>query len=268
MQPTLKFIQKIAHQAGSILLSYVGREMDVQHKSRTDLVTRADHESEKFIINGIREAFPKHAINAEESGDWEGEPEHQWYIDPLDGTLNYAHGVPIYSVSIGYAFQGEMTLGVVFDPLREECFCAERGQGAALNGQKIRVSDQTDLIECMLGTGFPHDSAAWGSPADNMANFFHFNRLSQTVRRLGSSALAVAYVAAGRLDGFWQVATNQWDVAAGALIVCEAGGMVTDAFGQPDFLAKPVSVLYANPVIHQKMLAVLDDVRAEQASTA
>ena len=263
MHPTLEFIKELAANAGEILLSYVGNEMDVQHKSRTDLVTQADHDSENYLIDTIRKAFPDHAINAEESGEWEGHPEHQWYLDPLDGTLNFAHGVPIYCVSIGYAFQGEMALGVVYDPVRQEFFCAERGSGAILNGEPIQVAEETELVECMLATGFPHDTAAWGTPADNTANFFQFNRLSQSVRRLGSAALDVAYVGAGRLDGFWQVEINQWDVAAGGLIVREAGGVVTDAFGSPDFLAKPVSFLCANPVIHGKMLDVLEAVRED-----
>jgi len=261
MQPTLDFIHTMAANAGEILLSFVGNEMDVQHKSRTDLVTQADHDSENYLIDTIRKAFPDHAINAEESGEWEGYPDHQWYLDPLDGTLNFAHGVPLYSVSIGYAYKGEVALGVVYDPVREEFFCAEHGAGATLNGEPIRVSEEIELIECMLATGFPHDPDAWGTPEDNTANFFRFNQLSQSVRRLGSAALDVVYVAAGRLDGFWQVAIHQWDVAAGGLIVREAGGVVTDAFGNPEFLAKPVSFLCANPAIHEKMLQVLEDVR-------
>ena len=262
MQPTLDFIIELASQAGEILLSFVGREMHVQHKSRTDLVTQADHESEKFLIETIRGSFPHHTINAEESGELTGQSEHQWYLDPLDGTLNFAHGVPMYSISIGYAYRGEMALGVVYDPVREEFFCAQQGAGAALNGHPIRVGKETDLVECLLATGFPHNQAAWGTPADNTANFIQLNQLTQGVRRLGSAALDVAYVAAGRLDGFWQVDINQWDVAAGGLIVREAGGVATDAFGQPDFLAKPVSFLCANPTIHAEILAILDKVRS------
>ena len=265
MHPTLDFLITMAANAGEILLSYVGNAMDVQHKSRTDLVTQADHDSENYLIDTIRTAFPDHAINAEEAGELAGHPEHQWYLDPLDGTLNFAHGVPIYCVSIGYATQGEMALGVVYDPVQEEYFCAERGGGATLNGKPIQVAKETALIECMLATGFPHEQAAWGTPADNTANFFRLNQLSQSVRRLGSAALDVAYVAAGRLDGFWQVDINQWDVAAGGLIVREAGGVVTDAFGSPDFLAKPVSFLCANAAIHGQMLQVLDEVRQKQA---
>jgi len=263
MKPTLEFITELASTAGNILQSFIGQDLDVRHKSRTDLVTRADHASEKHLITSIRKAFPDHAINAEESGEWEGAAEHQWFIDPLDGTLNYAHGVPIYAVSIGYAFQGEMELGVVYDPTRKEYFCAECGKGATLNGEPIHVSQFEDLIDCMLVTGFPND--IWGSPDDNTANFIAFSKKTQTVRRLGSAALDFVYVAAGRLDGFWEIEIFQWDVAAGGLIVQEAGGVVTDVFGDHDFLKKPVSILAANPVIHRKMLDTLEEVRNTNA---
>ncbi len=259
MKPTLKFVTELASTAGDILQSYIGQDLDVQHKSRTDLVTRADHASEKHLITSIRKAFPDHTINAEESGEWEGSTEHQWFVDPLDGTLNYAHGVPFYSVSIGYAHQGEMELGVVYDPTRKEYFCAERGKGATLNGELIHVSQFEDLIDCMLVTGFPND--IWGSPDDNTSNFIEFSKRTQTVRRLGSAALDFVYVAAGRLDGFWEVEIFQWDVAAGGLIVREAGGVVTDVFGDHDFLKKPVSIVAANPIIHHQMLDILAAVR-------
>ncbi len=266
MQPTLEFINEIVLNAGQIITGFIGKEMNVTHKTRTDLVTKADHDSERYLIDAIKAAFPNHAINAEESGEWEGDPEHHWYLDPLDGTLNFAHGVPFFCVSVGYAYRGELALGVVYDPLREEMFAAESGQGASLNNQPIQVSEETELINCMLVTGFPHDQAAWGTPADNTANFARFNTRCQTVRRMGSAALDVVYVAAGRLDGYWQIEINQWDVAAGGLIVREAGGVVTDAFGSPDFLAKPVSILCANPIIHGEMLGVLEEVRASQES--
>lgn len=259
MEPTLDFIKTLTAEAGQIIQGVVGDEMDVQHKSPTDLVTRADKASEAFLIDAIRKAFPEHAINAEESGAWQGSAEHQWFIDPLDGTLNFAHGVPIYCVSVGYAYRGEMALGVVYNPVLKEFFCAERGAGATLNDAKINVSGYTDLVDCMLATGFPSDD--WGTPQDNMANYFRFNQLSQTVRRLGSAALDIVYVAAGRLDGFWSISIHQWDVAAGALIVQEAGGVVTDVFGGSDFMRQPVTIACANPVIHAKMLAVLAEVR-------
>ncbi|MDY6874401.1 MAG: inositol monophosphatase family protein [Chloroflexota bacterium] len=255
MQPTLDFIKQIGRQAGDILENFIGEDLDIRHKSRTDLVTKADHASEDFLIGEIREAFPNHAINAEESGQLAGTLKHQWFIDPLDGTLNYAHGVPIYCVSIAYAYQGELMLGVIYDPTRDEMFSAENGQGAFLNDKPIDVSDYENLIDCMLVTGFPHDE--WGTPNDNVINFIHFSKQTQTVRRLGSAALDIAYVAAGRLDGFWEVSINSWDVAAGGLLVREAGGKVTNLDGDPNFLKEPISIVAANPVIHSKMMPVI-----------
>lgn len=257
MEPTLDFVKEMAYHAGGILLKQAARDFSIQHKSRKDLVTSADHASEAYLIETIRKAFPEHAINAEESGELGGEADHKWFIDPLDGTINYAHGIPIYCVSIGYASKGVMTLGVVYDPNRDECFCAERGQGASLNDQPIRVADKTDLIECLLATGFPRDLE--GTPGDNLNNFTRLNRSSQTVRRMGSAALDIAYVAAGRLDGFWSVEIFQWDVGAASLMVSEAGGLVTDINGEADFMTPPVSILCANPIIHAKMLAILNN---------
>lgn len=262
MKPTLDFVKEIATQAGNILQSFIGEDLDIRHKSRTDLVTKADHASEQYLITTIQKAFPEHALNAEESGKWGGKAEHQWYIDPLDGTLNYAHSVPFYCVSIGYAFEGQMRLGVVYDPTRGEFFCAERGKGATLNDKPIRVSEFTDLVDCMLVTGFPNEM--WDAQDDNTDNFIRFSKLSQTVRRLGSAALDVVYVAAGRLDGFWTVEIFQWDVAAGSLIVEEAGGVVTNIYGSPAFMEKPVSIVCANPAIQAKMVDVLADVREER----
>lgn len=261
MKPTLDFIKTIAAQAGDILLHLAHSDLQIEHKSRIDLVTKADHDSEQFLINAIHAAFPEHAIVAEESGAWEGTQDHQWYIDPLDGTLNYAHGVPIYCVSIGYAFQGRMELGVVYDPTRGEFFCAQRGQGATLNGQPIHVSGFTELIDCMLGTGFPKGIDE--SVENNLANFIRFSQVAQSVRRLGSAALAIAYAAAGRLDGFWEIDIHQWDIAAGGLIVQEAGGVVTDMHGGVDYMKNPPSILCANPVIHRKMLDVFNALHAE-----
>lgn len=262
MKPTLEFVKQIALEAGNILESFTGEDLEIKHKSRTDLVTKADHASEQFLIGAIRKAFPDHAINAEETGHWEGAPNHQWFIDPLDGTLNYAHGVPFYSVSVAYAYQGEMELGVIYDPVHKESFYAERGQGAFLNDKPIQVSGFDDLVDCMLVTGFPNNM--WGTPDDNTHNFIRFSKLSQTVRRLGSAALDVVYVGAGRLDGFWEVEINNWDVAAGGLIVREAGGVVTNVYGDQDYLKDPISIVAANPVIHVRMLEVLAEERAEK----
>jgi myo-inositol-1(or 4)-monophosphatase len=257
MQPTLDFIKTITQEAGEILQSFRGEDLAIQHKSPTDLVTKADQASEQFLIGAIRDAFPDHTINAEESGQWEGAPDHQWFIDPLDGTLNYAHGVPMYCVSVAYAHQGELELGVIYDPVHQEIFYARRSRGAFLNDKPIHVSDFTDLLDCMLVTGFPNDM--WGTPDDNTGNFIRFSKQAQTVRRLGSAALDIVYVGAGRLDGFWEVEIFNWDIAAGGLIVREAGGVVTNVYGDQDFLKEPISIVAANPAIHAKMLETLAD---------
>ena len=262
MQPTLEYVKQIALNAGDILLTISGEELNIKHKTRTDLVTRADHEAEAFLIDAIRQGFPDHAINAEESGELNGNVDHQWFIDPLDGTLNYAHGVPFYSVSVAYAFQGQMTIGGVYDPVRKELFSAEYGKGAALNGKPIRVSGYTDLIDCMLATGFPPDM--FDEPSDNMAYFREFRRRSQSIRRMGSAALDLAYLACGRFDGYWKTDLYPWDAAAGTLIAQEAGAIVTDLDNQPGFMNMPISLVCANPKIHAEMIKELEEVRNRQ----
>jgi len=232
----------------------------MQHKSRTDLVTEADKAAESYLIDAIRQGFPDHAINTEESGELSGTPDHQWYIDPLDGTLNFAHGIPVYTVSVGYAFQGEMTLGAVYDPTRDEMFSAELGKGATLNGKTIHVSKHSDLVDCMLATGFPPD--LFVTLSDNTAYFREFRKLSQSIRRMGSAALDLVYVACGRFDGYWKTDLFPWDVAAGGLIVREAGGLVTDLMGSPDYIKQPNSMVCANPTIHALMMDVLEGVRS------
>jgi myo-inositol-1(or 4)-monophosphatase len=263
MNPTLDFVKHIAANAGDILKNFKPEDLNVTHKSSKDLVTQADYASERYLIDSIWQAFPEHSIIAEESGESSGLKDHQWFIDPLDGTLNYAHGIPFYSISIGYAYQGKVMLGVVYDPLRDEMFSAQRGHGATLNGAPIQVAQRTVLEECFLATGFL--TTAENPQDNNAANFIRVNQQAMTVRRLGSSALDTVYVAAGRLDGYWGVENCQWDIAAGGLIVEEAGGMVTDINGGPDYLKKPASILCANPVIHKQILNLLAEVRAEQS---
>ena len=185
----------------------------------------------------------------------QGNEEHVWYIDPLDGTVNYAHHVPVFCVSIGYAHQGELTLGAVYDPLRDEMFTAERGKGAHLNGHPLRVSSTTELQRSLLVTGFPY--TAWDTPQDNFSNFEKFAKLSQGVRRLGSAALDLCYVGSGRFDGFWELSLNPWDVAAGGLLYEEAGAKVTNISGGGDYISAPQSILAAAPGIHARMLEEL-----------
>jgi myo-inositol-1(or 4)-monophosphatase len=261
-KPDLFFVKEIALQAGKILRKMHRTQLEVQHKSKADLVTAADKASELFIINEIKKFFPNHSINAEESGLHGGDSEHQWFVDPLDGTLNYAHGMSFFSVSIAYAFNGKLELGVVYDPLLNELFTSQRGDGAFLNGRKLEVSNTNRLIDALLVTGFRHHLL--DTNLANFDNFMRFSRLTQGVRRLGSAALDLAYVAAGRLDGFWEVSVSQWDVAAGALLVQEAGGIVTKMYGEPDFMSNPVSILAANPTMHKDMLDILLSERENQ----
>jgi len=256
MQPTLSYIESLARKAGDILREGYNKEHQVNFKGVIDLVTEIDHQSEKYLLGEVQRDFPDHHIFAEESGVIQGNDEHVWYIDPLDGTVNYAHHIPIFCVSIAYATKGVLTLGAVYDPMREEMFLAERGNGATLNGKPIQVTSVTELQKSLLVTGFPYD--AWDSEFDNFANFVKFGKLSQGVRRLGSAALDLSYVAAGRFDGFWELALKPWDVAAGGLICEEAGASVTNVKGGADYITPPQSVVATAPGIHARMLTELN----------
>jgi myo-inositol-1(or 4)-monophosphatase len=252
--PTLTYIERLARQAGQILRAGYQQEHQVDYKGVIDLVTEIDRQSEDYLLGEIRRDFPEHHILAEESGGTRG-GENQWYIDPLDGTVNYAHNIPIFSVSIAYASNGTLSLAAVYDPMRDEMFTAERGKGAHLNGHPLRVSSVTELQKSLLVTGFPYD--AWNSKFDNFDNFVKFGKLSQGVRRLGSAALDLCYVAAGRFEGFWELALKPWDVAGGGLICEEAGARVTDVFGEDDYISSPQSVVATTPGIHARMLEEL-----------
>jgi len=257
MKPTLSELERLAREAGAILRAGYNKEHQVNYKGVIDLVTEVDHQSEAFLIGEIQKNFPTHHIVTEEMGVIQGSDEHKWYVDPLDGTVNYAHHIPIFSVSVAYAFRGELTLGVVYDPMRDELFSAERGKGAFLNGIPTRVSDVTELQKSLLVTGFPYD--AWNTAQDNFANFVRFARMTQGVRRLGSAALDLCYVSAGRFDGFWELALKPWDVAAGGLICREAGARTTNVDGKEDFISPPQSIVASAPAIHARMLEVLHE---------
>ena len=252
MQPTLSYIETLARKAGAILRDGYSKEHQVNYKGVIDLVTEVDHQSEAFLLGEVRRDFPTHHIFSEESGIIEGNDEHIWYIDPLDGTVNYAHHIPIFAVSIAYASKGVLTLGAVYEPMRDEMFLAERGKGATLNGTPIQVSTTTELQKSLLVTGFPYD--AWNTEQDNFANFIKFGKLTRGVRRLGSAALDLCYVAAGRFDGFWELALKPWDVAAGGLICEEAGAHVTNVNGAADYISPPQSVVATTSCIHARML--------------
>ena len=220
-----------------------------------DLVTEVDHQSEAYLLGEVQGRFPDHHIFAEETGIIQGNADNIWYIDPLDGTVNYAHHIPIFCVSIAYASRGTLELGAVYDPMRDEMFLAERGKGATLNGKALWVSTTTELQKSLLVTGFPYD--AWNTPQDNFANFVHLGKLTQGVRRLGSAALDLCYVAAGRFDGFWEMSLKPWDVAAGGLICKEAGATITNVDGNRDFISPPQSVIASTGAIHAQILREL-----------
>ena len=255
MQPTLSELERLAHEAGAILRAGYDKEHQVKYKGVIDLVTEVDHEAEAFLLREIRRNYPDHHIFAEESGIIQGNDEHIWFVDPLDGTVNYAHHIPIFSVSVAFASQGDLMLGAVYDPMRDEMFTAERSRGAYLNGRPLQVSAVEELQKSLLVTGFPYD--AWDTEQDNFSNFVHFAKLTQGVRRLGSAALDLCYVAAGRFDGFWEMSLKPWDVAAGGLIAREAGARVTNVSGESDFISPPQSVIAATPGIHARILQEL-----------
>lgn len=252
MQPSLDLLVHWAAGAGQILRDGYGKQHSISRKGRIDLVTEMDRLSEAFLIEQVRSRFPAHTIDSEESGRMDGAEESCWYIDPLDGTTNYAHNIPIFSVSIAYAQAGQVLLGVVYDPMRDECFTAERGRGAFCNGQRLSVSGASDLSRSLLVTGFPYELAPGGQ--DNLAQYAHFTRLSEGVRRMGSAAIDLCYVAAGRFEGYWELTLRAWDLAAGALIVEEAGGRVSKLDGSSRYLCPPYSIVAGTPAIHEQML--------------
>ena len=251
MKPTLSDIESLARNAGSILRDGYNKAHTIHYKGTIDLVTEADHASEKFLLNEIKIKFPGGHILAEESGQIDGNNEDIWYIDPLDGTVNYAHHIPIFCVSIGFALNGRMSHAAVYDPLRDEMFSAERNKGAYLNGKKIQVSETKELEKSLLVTGFPYDT--WNTELDNFKYFERLAKKTQGVRRLGSAALDGCYVAAGRFDGFWEFKLKPWDIAAAGLICEEAGAKVTAIDGRKDYLSAPLSILATTPEIYGQL---------------
>jgi myo-inositol-1(or 4)-monophosphatase len=253
MTPTLSQVENLTRSAGEILQARFGAGNQIQQKGAFDLVTEADLLSENYLVGAIRDQFPEHTIITEESGQFVGDAEFVWYLDPLDGTLNYAHGVPIFSVSVAFAVGGKVQLAAVYNPVQGEFFSAARGQGARLNGDLLKVSQVDELAQALLVTGFPND--VHENSENNLAHFAHFTRRSHGVRRLGSAALDLCYLAAGRFDGYWEIRINSYDIAAGALVVTEAGGIATNLTGSPAFLTLPTSILAGNPSIYPKLLA-------------
>lgn len=247
--------KELALEAGTALKEVLGRPRRVEFKGAIDLVTDADRLAEKILIDGLKKSFPDHAVLAEESGAHKVEgATHLWIVDPLDGTTNYAHRYPFFCVSIALEMEGRLTLAVVHDPMMDETFTAVEGGGASLNGHSIKVTEERDLAKSFLSTGFPYDLRE--TEQDNLAQFLRFMKKTQAVRRDGSAVLDLCYVACGRFDGFWEMKLAPWDIAAGALIVEEAGGRVTSFDGGPlDIYAG--EVVASNGEIHGQMLGVL-----------
>ncbi|MBE0645271.1 MAG: inositol monophosphatase [Bacteroidetes bacterium] len=250
-----------AREAGAILLHHLGdlREIEVKNAQQFNLVTEADRNAERRIVDILLEAFPDHGILGEEGGVHNPDAANKWIIDPLDGTTNYTHAFPIFSISIALESDGVLQVGVIYDPMRDEMFSTERGKGAFLNGKRIHVSDTPRIEKAMLVTGFPYNIRE--NPDYCYERFIGFLKEAQAIRRLGSAALDCAYVAAGRLDGFWEVALQPWDKAAGHLLIEEAGGRVSDFSGAPhDIYLLPF--LGSNGRIHADMLRVLEDAKS------
>jgi myo-inositol-1(or 4)-monophosphatase len=250
----------IAREAGELLRQGFGKGLEIQHKgTAVDWVTQYDEQAEALIVKQLQAAFPDHGLVAEEGSRINGGSNLTWYIDPLDGTTNFAHGLPIFCVSMAL-YEGDVPLvGIIYDPVRDECFSGIRGMGATLTtpagSQPLQVSQATALVHSLLATGFPYDRHQ--SDQDNVRQFTRFLKQAQGIRRNGSAALDMANVAAGRLDGYWEFKLNSWDIAAGVLLVQEAGGLVTLIDGSPFALSSPVSLVGSNGRIHQLMLDTL-----------
>lgn len=255
MNPTTNIAIRAARLAGSIQMRYLNRldTIKVAEKATNDYISEVDQACEQVIIETIRKAYPSHAILAEESGQ-SGKDDYEWIIDPLDGTTNYLHGFPQFAISIALTYRGKLESAVVYDPLRDEMFTADRGNGAQLNDRRLRVSDRKSLDGALLGTGIPYNDQRYIDAYLDMMK--EFAKKTAGIRRPGSAALDFCYVAAGRIDGFWELGLNVWDFAAGALIIQEAGGVVTDISGGTKYL-ETGNVIAGNLRVHGEMLKTI-----------
>jgi myo-inositol-1(or 4)-monophosphatase len=252
----LPAMAEIAREAGALLMEYFRRNVKVEYKGEADLVTVADRKSEALIRERIGKHWPTHDILGEEGGLHDTGSEYRWYVDPLDGTTNFAHGYPVFCVSMALDHKGNRIAGVIYDPTRDELFAAERGGGAYLNQERIHVSGTANLAECLLATGFPSHKR------HKNPNIFFYHQITlrtHGVRRAGSAALDLCCVACGRFDGFWEFNLNSWDTAAGVLIAEEAGGRVTDFRGGP-FQLESREIVASNGLVHPAMLNEFDQI--------
>jgi myo-inositol-1(or 4)-monophosphatase len=246
----LPAMAEIAREAGALLMDYFHQHVKVEYKGEADLVTVADRKSETLIRERISQHWPTHDILGEEGGLQDTGNDYRWYVDPLDGTTNFAHGFPVFCVSLGLDYKGERIAGVIYDPTRNELFAAEQGSGAYLNQQRIHVSAIANLSECLVATGFPSHKR---HKNPNIFFYHHITLHTHGVRRAGSAALDLCCVACGRFDGFWEFNLNPWDTAAGVLIVQEAGGKVTDFKGGP-FQLNSRETLASNGLVHPALM--------------
>jgi myo-inositol-1(or 4)-monophosphatase len=243
-------VTELAREAGALLLTYFDRQIKIEYKGDADLVTAADRASEKLIMGKLRELWPAHELVGEEgTRDNTGTSDYRWFVDPLDGTTNFAHGYPVFCVSIGLEYRKELVAGVIYDPTRDELFSAAKGSGATLNGKPIHVSKTKTLSESILATGFPSHKRH----KNPNIHFYHQITLrSHGIRRAGSAALDLAYVASGRYEGFWEFNLNPWDTSAGVVLVREAGGLVTK-FDGSDFNIDSRELLSSNGLLHEEL---------------
>lgn len=249
-----EFTTKTAKECGEILMQYYDKpDLKFERKGYNDPATEADLASEKHAINAIREAYPDHAILAEESGKSDKESDYVWIIDPLDGTSNFKHSLPIFCVSIGLEYKGEIICGAVYNPRTDEMFSAEKGKGAYLNGKPIKVTDRETKEFSAVATGFAPKPEIIEK---NLPNFNNFMKEGFLIRRLGAAAIDLCYTACGRFDGFWEIGLSPWDIAAGSLIVQEAGGKVTQMDGAP-FTVNSPTILATNGKLHDQMMKLL-----------
>jgi myo-inositol-1(or 4)-monophosphatase len=251
-----------AREGGAIQLAELSRPRQISYKGDVDIVTQADKASEKAIVTRLRDHFPKHAIVAEEGGGQENASPFRWYVDPLDGTTNYAHGYPCFAVSIGLEEAGELVVGVVYNPIAEEMFTAVRGEGAFLNQKRIHVSTIDTLSTSLVSTGFPTNKR---EQSLNIRYYWEFTLRTHGVRRDGSAALDLASVACGRFDGFWEFGLKSWDTAAGALLVGEAGGTVTRFAGAAPHRPGDADMVASNTRIHPEMQKLLAEIGSSKS---
>ena len=250
----LEAAQESAERAGGMLRKNIDASRKIEYKGAVNLVTNFDRQAQQIVFEHLSSRFPEHDFLAEEDLCEEKGSEFRWIIDPLDGTTNYAHRFPIFCVSLALELNGQITLGVIYDPMRDEMFSAVRGKGATLNGKQVSVSLERELDKSLLSTGFPYDVRE--SKENNLDHFRHFVTRTQAVRRCGAAAIDLCYIACGRFDGFWELKLSPWDVAAGALIVEEAQGRVSDFQGD-EFSIYGREILASNNLIHDQMIAVL-----------